>query len=177
VPELVLRLIEGPGADVPVGAEPAGFGHAQVRASGDAAVVESRSVEGDVFVNEHEIHGPRVILPGDRVRVGLAVYELREAGEPVSPPPAPPFREVPEHVLHPVPEHALVAPEPEPPPFRAEETPAAFVPPEAKESIGAPESRLLAAWRDTHVKRQTQTAAFAILAVAGLAVGIWLGFH
>jgi hypothetical protein len=109
--------------------------------------------------------------------VGLAVYELRAAGEPASPLPAPPLREVPEHVLHPVSEHALVAPEPEPPPFRAEETPAAFVPEEARESIGAPENRLLAAWRDTHVKRQTQTAAFAILAVAGLAVGIWLGFH
>lgn len=196
VAELVLHLVEGPDrrqtevaldGPVEIGTEPrlgltlsddhVSPRHASVRLSGDAAVVEDLGSGGGTFVNEQPIHGPRIILPGDHVRVGLTVLELRAAGEPARGRPAPEVPRVPEHVLRPVPDHALVPPEPEPAPFRAEETPAAFVPPEVDEAIGQPGNRLLAAWRDTHVKEQTHLAAFGLLAAAGLAVGIWLGFH
>lgn len=194
--ELVLHVLESPdrresevglGSPLEIGTDP-GLGltladdhvsmrHARVRVSGDAAVVEDLGSGGETFVNEQPIHGPRVILPGDHIRVGLTVLELRAAGEPATPRPAPEVPHVPDDVLHHVPDHALVSPEPEPPPFRAEESPAAFVPPEVDEAIGQQESRLLAAWRDTHVKQQTHIAAFGLLAAAGLAVGMWLGFH
>jgi hypothetical protein len=196
VPELVLHVVESGdhrhgevelNRSVEIGTDPelgltladdhvAGR-HALVRPSGDAAVVEDLGSGEDTFVNEQPIHGPRVILPGDQIRVGLTVLELRAAGAPPPARAAPEVPQVPDDVLHHVPDHALVSPEPEPPPFRAEESPAAFVPSEVDEAIGQPGGRLLAAWRDTHVKQQTNIAAFGLLAAAGLAVGIWLGFH
>ncbi len=196
MPELVLHIVESPdrreseialdgsveiGTDADLGLTLAddhvSGRHARVRLSGDAAVVEDLGSGGDTFVNEQPIHGPRVILPGDQIRVGLTVLELRTAGEPPPARAAPEVPQVPDGVLHHVPDHALVSPEPDPPPFRAEESPAAFVPPEVDEAIGQPGNRLLAAWRDSHVKQQTHIAAFGLLAAAGLAVGIWLGFH
>jgi predicted component of type VI protein secretion system len=196
VPELVLHIVESPdrrdneialSPPVEIGTDPelgltladdhVSGRHARVQLSGDAAVVEDLGSGGGTFVNERPIHGPRVILPGDHIRVGLTVLELRPAGEPAPVRAAPAVPHVPDDVLHHVPDHALVSPEPEPPPFRAEESPAAFVPPEVDEAIGMPGNRLLSAWRDTHVKQQTHIAAFGLLAVAGLAVGIWLGFH
>ena len=196
VADLVLHIVESPdrrdaevglSGPVEIGTDPeAGLRladdhvsgrHARVRLSGDAAVVEDLGSGAETFVNEQPIHGPRVILPGDHIRVGLTVLELRAAGEPAPVRPSPEMPQVPDHVLHPVPDHALVAPEPEPAPFRAEESPAAFVPPEVDQVIGQPGNRLLGAWRDTHVKEQTHLAAFGLLAAAGLAVGIWLGFR
>jgi predicted component of type VI protein secretion system len=197
VPELVLHILESPDrrhgevrleSPLEIGTDPelgltladdhVSLRHARVQLSGDAATVEDLGSGGGTFVNEQPVHGLRVILQGDQIRVGLTVLELRAAGEPApSRPATPAFPPVPDDMLHHVPDHALVSPEPEPPPFRAEEAPAAFVPPEVDEAIGVPGNRLLAAWRDTHVKQQTHIAAFGLLAVAGLAVGIWLGFH
>jgi Inner membrane component of T3SS, cytoplasmic domain len=200
VAELVLHIVESPhegerelaigGRTVELGgAEGLGLTlrdahvaerHARITPSGDALVVEDLGSENGTYVNEQPIHGPRVLLPGDRIRVGLTVLELQPAGEPPVRPRAP---ELPDagHVLQHVPEETLSTPEPEPealPPFRVAEEPAAFVPQAVvDETIDRPDSALLRAWRDTHVKAQTQVAAFALLAVAGLGVGLWLGFH
>ena len=147
--------------------------HARITPSDDALVLEDLGSESGTYVNEQPIHGPRVLLPGDRIRLGLTVLELRPADQPpvrTQTPDAPDAADV----LHHVPEHALSTP---PPPFRVGETPAAFVPEQIDETLGSPGSPLLKAWRDTHVKQQTQVAAFALLAVTGLGVGLWLGFH
>jgi hypothetical protein len=173
-----LEIGTDPGLGLTVADDHVSMRHARVQLSGDAAVVEDLGSSGGTFVNEQPIHGPRVILPGDRVRIGMTVLELCAAGEPAPVRATPPdFPHVPDDVLHHVPDHALVSPAPEPPPFRAEESPAAFVPPEVDMMIGPPSNKLLAAWRDAHVKEQTHIAAFGLLALAGLAVGILLGFH
>ena len=156
--ELVLRVVEpahAAGLEIRLASSPAEVGDegATIQLAGDAAMVEHRGAEDGVFVNEQPIHGPHVMLPGDRVRVGLRVYELCTPADEVSPAPAPPI-----------------------PSFRVQETPPDYVAPGADQA-DSPDSPLLKAWRDTHVKRQTHIAAFAVLAVAGLAVGLWLGFH
>jgi predicted component of type VI protein secretion system len=196
VAELVLHIVESPhegereiaieGRGVELGgAEGLGLTlhdahvaerHARITPSGDAFVVEDLGSESGTYVNEQPIHGPHVLRPGDRVRLGLTVLELQPAGKTPVRPQAPELPDA-EHVLQPVPEETLSTPEPDAP-FRVAETPAAFVPQEVvDETIDRPDSPLLRAWRDTHVKTQTQVAAFAMLAVAGLGVGLWLGFH
>ena len=154
--------------------------HARITSAGDALVVEDLGSEGGTYVNDQEIHGPRVLLPGDQIRIGLTVLELQPAGATPVRPQAPEIPDA-DHILQHVPENALSTPEPEPDapaPFRVTEEPAAFVSQAiVDETIGRPDSPLLRAWRDTHVKAQTQVAAFALLAAAGLGVGLWLGFH
>jgi predicted component of type VI protein secretion system len=152
--------------------------HARIAPAGGAFVVEDLGSETGTYVNEQAIQEPRVLLPGDRIRLGLTVLELQPTGTtPVRP--QAPERPDADHVLEHVPEATLSIPEPEPPPlFRVGETPPAFVPDAVmEETVDRPDSPLLRAWRDTHVKAQTQVAAFALLAVTGLGVGLWLGFH
>jgi FHA domain len=165
VSDLVLRVVEPAHAtdrEFPLSGEPAQIEstRALVHHTGEAAMVEDHGSEDGVFVNEQPIHGPSVIRPGDQIRIGLTVYELSTAGE-VSRTPTPSIPEVPEH---------------EAPAFLVEETAPAYVQVAADEAGETP-TPLLKAWRDTHVKRQTHIAAFAVLALAGLAVGFWLGFH
>jgi len=151
--------------------------HARIMPTAGEFVLEDLGSESGTYVNEQAIHGPRVLLPGDRIRIGLTVFELHAAGAIPSQPQAP---EVPDadHVLQHVPEEALSTPEPdEPAPFLVPEQEAAFVPQAVVDETNRPDSPLLRAWRDTHVKAQTQVAAFAMLAIAGLGVGLWLGFH
>jgi Inner membrane component of T3SS, cytoplasmic domain len=197
VAELVLHIVEGPhegeneiaiagrtvelggaeGLELTLGDAHVAERHARISPSADALVLEDLGSESGTYVNEQPVHGPYVLRPGDRIRVGLTVLELRPIGES---PGRPRMPEVPDFadVLHHVPEQALSTPEPaELPPFRVAETPAAFLPEEIDKQIGRSGSPLLKAWRDAHVKEQTQVAAFAVLAVTGLGVGLWLGFH
>jgi predicted component of type VI protein secretion system len=154
--------------------------HARIMPTAGEFVVEDLGSEGGTYVNEQAIHGPRMLLPGDRIRIGLTVLELHAAGATPSQPQAP---EVPDanHVLQHVPEETLSIADPEPgdpPPFLVPEQEAAFLPQAGgDDTMEGPDSPLLRAWRDTHVKVQTEVAAFAMLAVAGLGVGLWLGFH
>jgi predicted component of type VI protein secretion system len=154
--------------------------HARIVSTAGEFVVEDLGSENGTYVNEQPIQAPRVLLPGDRIRVGLTVLELQPAGATPIRPQAPELPDA-DHVLQHVPEEALSTPDPDPdapPPFLVAEQPAAFVPQAvADETIDRPDSPLLRAWRDTHVKVQTEVAAFALLAVAGLGVGVWLGFH
>src|SRR2546430_11131188 len=115
--ELVLVIVEGPGAGqehalggrVVAGRDPSAAipledpessrQHASITAQEGGAVVEDLGSTNGTFVGDERLSGSRVIQPGDRIRIGTTVLELRAAvvtggpppppGEP-SPPPGPP---------------------------------------------------------------------------------------
>src|SRR3954463_768899 len=162
--DLILEIVEGSeaGRQIPldsvvdVGREPnlplhldedaqVSRRHARVTAQGGQAVVEDLGSTNGTYVNDQPIHSPRPIGPGDQIRIGLTVIELRSAQQVQQRPSAvqarPQFTEVGNQVLAPVPEQQLapVAPGPPagpgagqapPPGFKAQETPPGFVPPE-----------------------------------------------
>jgi hypothetical protein len=215
---LVLEIVEGSGdgrqfrveAPVDIGREPgAGIAlesdtqvsrrHARVTPEGDRAVVEDLGSTNGTFVNDQEVHGPRFVATGDRIRVGLTVFELRTATQVAERPSAitarPPITAVDHKVLEPVPDHQLApggppprpsqyppaaapaAPAPfAPPPLRAQAAPAAYVPPLV---AGDPDARAdfeaIARLVDSRVKQQRNVALFAMLAAAALAVIIYFG--
>ena len=169
--------------------------HARVTPEDGRAWVEDLGSSNGTFVNDQPIHVPRTIVPGDRIRLGLTVLELRTAQQVAEQPsavgPAPQFAPLPRDVLRPVPEQELApvappppppppppvaGPAPGPPPFRAAETPAAYVPPEV---IGDEQARAdyeaLQRLIDTRVKQQQNIAAFALLGVSALAVVLYFG--
>jgi len=156
--------------------------HARFTVEHGAAMVEDLGSAEGTYVNELQVIGRAAIRPGDRIRLGTTIVELvtgeqagadrQRAKRPAVPQLAATMLEhVPEHELAPGRDVAAVGP------LRAPETEAAFVPsdtlaaPRAEERFGA-----LAAWTDSRVKHQTQLAAFALLAVAALAV-LLVFFH
>ena len=166
--------------------------HARVTPLEGRAWVEDLGSSNGTFVNDQPIHAPREIVPGDRVRMGLTVIELRSeqqvADMPSAVHPAPVLPPVPQDLLRPVPEEQLaaVAPPPPPPPpppptatppaFRAPETPAAYVPPEvADDDQARTDYEALQRLVDTRVKQRQNLAAFALLAVSALAVILYFG--
>jgi hypothetical protein len=202
--ELILEIVEGAeagrkatlgtpleiGRDQSTGLalddEQASRRHARVSAQGDLALLEDLGSTNGTYVNGQPIEGPRVLRPGDRIRVGLTVIELRTAEEVQRQPsavlPVPQVTQLSQGILEPAPEREL---EPGPPPdaepetapaFAVEETAPGFVPsevaddPQARSDYGAV-ARLV----DSRVKRQTHIASFALLAAAGLAVLIVFG--
>jgi pSer/pThr/pTyr-binding forkhead associated (FHA) protein len=165
--------------------------HARVTAQGGQAVVEDLGSTNGTYVNDQEVHGPRIIAPGDKIRVGLTVIELRTAQQIQARPsaviPTPQFTQVGDQVLAPVPEQQLapvapvvpagpVAAAPVAPGIKAQETPPAFVPPEVVGDAQAESDyQAIARLVDTRVKQQRNVAAFAMLATAALAVIIYFG--
>jgi predicted component of type VI protein secretion system len=165
--------------------------HARVSAQGGQAVVEDLGSTNGTYVNEQPIHAPRTIRPGDTIRIGLTVMELRSAQQvqarPSAVQPRPQFTEIGAQVLAPVPEQELapvapVAPagpiqeQPGAPGFKAQETPPAFVPPEVVGDAQAESDyKAIARLVDTRVKQQRNVAAFAMLTTAALAVIIYFG--
>src|SRR3954451_11386897 len=150
--------------------------HARVTAQGGQAVVEDLGSTNGTYVNDQPIHSPRPIGPGDKVRIGLTVIELRTAQQVQQRPSAvqaqPQFTEVGNQVLAPVPEQQL-APvaqvgaadeQPVAPGFKAQETPPGFVPPEV---VGDPQAEsdygAISRWVDVKVKQQQRIAAFAMI--------------
>jgi pSer/pThr/pTyr-binding forkhead associated (FHA) protein len=206
MPELILEIVEGEDAgrqtplDGPVEIgrdtstnfavddEQASRRHARVSAQGDVAIVEDLGSTNGTYVNGQTVEGPRVVRPGDKIRVGLTVIELRTAEDvrrqPSAVQPVPQVTRISPEVLEPVPERELEAvaePEPEPvasapPAFAIEESTPGFVPEEVSDD---PQARsdyaAVARLVDTRVKRQTQITSFALLAAAGLAVLIVFG--
>jgi pSer/pThr/pTyr-binding forkhead associated (FHA) protein len=207
MPELILEIVEGDDAGrqttlagpieigrdestgLPLDDEQASRRHARVSAQGDAAVVEDLGSTNGTYVNGQPVEGQRELRPGDRIRVGLTVIELRTAQDVQRQPsavlPVPQVTQLSQGVLEPVTEQELqpepeLAPEPQaqstPPSFLTEESAPGFVPeevaddPQARTDYGAV-ARLV----DTSVKRQTHIASFALLAAAGLAVLIVFG--
>jgi pSer/pThr/pTyr-binding forkhead associated (FHA) protein len=167
--------------------------HARVSPQGGEAVVEDLGSTNGTYLNGQPIEGERTLRPGDRLRVGLTVFELRTAADVQRQPsaviPVPQVTQLSGGVLEPVPEEELM-PEPvaeapaeaeagapsAPPAFAREASPPGFVPAEvagdeeAREDYAAV-ARLL----DSSVKRQTRIATFALLSGAGLAVIIVFG--
>ena len=202
--ELILEIVEGQDAgrqiqlegpieigrdeatDLALDDEQASRRHARVTAQGDLAIVEDLGSTNGTYVNGQPVEGPRAVRPGDKIRVGLTVIELRTAQDvqrqPSAVQPVPQVTRLSPGVLEPAPERELaIEAEPEPvatapPPFAVEETPAGFVPedvaddPQARSDYAAV-ARLV----DSRVKRQTHLASFALLAAAGLAVLIVFG--
>jgi pSer/pThr/pTyr-binding forkhead associated (FHA) protein len=209
--ELILEIVEGDDAgrqtplegSIEIGREgstglalddeQASRRHAQVTAQGDTATVEDLGSTNGTYLNGQPIEGQRTLRPGDRLRVGLTVFELRTSADVQRQPsaviPVPQLTQLSGDVLEPVPERELM-PEPVaeapaeaeavapsvPPAFARDATPPGFVPAEvagdeeAREDYAAV-ARLL----DSSVKRQTRIATFALLSGAGLAVIIVFG--
>jgi pSer/pThr/pTyr-binding forkhead associated (FHA) protein len=179
--------------------------HARIAVQGGAVVVEDLGSTNGTYVNDQPISAPRAINPGDRVRIGLTVLELRTRQQVAARPSAvnavPQLTSLGQGVLQPVPEAQLApvgeaspigpiatagvaAPPPPPqqqqapgvPGFKALETPPAFVPPEV---VGDPEAEsdygAISRWVDVKVKQQRNIAAFAMLSTAAIAVILYFG--
>lgn len=157
--------------------------HVRVTPSGDSAVVEDLASTNGTYVNGQPIHGPHQLNPGDRMRCGLTVLELRTAQQVANQPsaarPVPHITALDPHVLQPVPDEKLPPRTPATPDvasFLVKETEPGFVP---RDVIGDPEAQAdysaLARLVDQRVKRQTNIAALAVLTLAVLAVLIFFG--
>src|SRR3954468_17741923 len=55
--------------------------HARVTAQGGQAVVEDLGSTNGTYVNDQPIHAPRIVKPGDTIRIGLTVFELRSPAQ------------------------------------------------------------------------------------------------
>ena len=196
----VIEIVEGPEAgrqvdltgDLEVGRDPsAGFvlgdaqvsrRHARFRLDGDRVTIEDDGSRNGTYVNAQVVHGARRISPGDSVRLGLTVLELRTAEQVASQPsvvrPSPTSLRA--DVLQPVPAGELPAPAgqaPAMPSFLVEEEEPAFIPREVVERAAGSRSGYdeLAALVDARVKSQANVAAFAAVAVSALAVIVYFG--
>ena len=209
--ELILEIVEGDDAgrqtplegSIEIGREgstglalddeQASRRHARVAAQGDTATVEDLGSTNGTYLNGQPIEGQRTLRPGDRLRVGLTVFELRTSADVQRQPsaviPVPQLTQLSTDVLEPVPERELMpeppaAAEPDagpaqggsPPAFAVDPTTPGFVP---QEVAGDEEARedyaAVARLLDRSVKRQTNIATFALLAASGLAVIIVFG--
>jgi hypothetical protein len=166
--------------------------HARFALSGGQVTVEDLGSRNGTYVNGQVLQGARPLVPGDQVRMGLTVLELRSEAQVAAQASA--VQQMPEitaigaDVLRPATEADLAPAPPSPaepeaapgsPGLRAEEVEPAFVPDAIQrgeaEGSGREGYDSLAALVDSRVKRQTNVAAFALLAIAALAVIIYLG--
>jgi pSer/pThr/pTyr-binding forkhead associated (FHA) protein len=211
--ELLLEIVEGQGAAtqiplttaIELGRDPAlpnalddsqvSRRHARISPSGGGATIEDLGSTNGTYVNDQPVQGTQQLNPGDRVRVGLTVLELRtreEAaarGSAVSPMPR--LTRVGAEVLRPA-SGAELAPvradQADVPGLMTEESEPAFIQASAvgvglgNQGAGSPpppagpqDPDVIARLIDTRVKRQTGIAAFALLAAAALAVAIFFG--
>jgi pSer/pThr/pTyr-binding forkhead associated (FHA) protein len=222
--DLILEIVEGTeaGRQIPldsvvdVGREPSlplhldedtqvSRRHARIAAQGGQVVVEDLGSTNGTYVNDQPISSPRTLNPGDKVRIGLTVLELRTRQQVAARPSAvqvrPQLTAIDNNVLQPVPENQLApvgnvspvgpiataAPAPPPPAaapaqqaapggFKALETPPAFVPPEVVGDAQAESDYgAISRWVDVSVKAQRNRAAFAMLSAAAMAVIIYFG--
>ena len=147
--------------------------------------IEDDGSRNGTYVNAQVVHGARRLSPGDSVRLGLTVLELRTAeqvaAEPSAVRPRPQITSLSGEVLRPVPEAELSAVAVQAPAgipsFLAEEEEPAFIPRELVERAAGSRSGYdeLAALVDARVKRQANVAAFAAVAVSALAVIVYFG--
>src|SRR3954452_18710274 len=150
---LVLEIVEGPeagrqlplGSAIEIGRDP-GDGlaildpeisrrHARIEPGGDGATVTDLGSTNGTYVNDQPIEAPRTLRPGDRIRVGTTVVELRSDAQVAAQPSAVvAMPQVPaaEAVLEPVPERELSGAFEAPaiPGLRREQTPPGYVPAE-----------------------------------------------
>jgi pSer/pThr/pTyr-binding forkhead associated (FHA) protein len=222
--DLILEIVEGSEAGrqlpldsvVDVGREPSlplhldedtqvSRRHARISAQGGQVVVEDLGSTNGTYVNDQPISSPRALSPGDKVRIGLTVLELRTRQQVAARPSAVQVRPqltavgndvlqyVPDNQLAPVPnispqgpiQTAAPAP-PQPaapqqaapgaPGFKALETPPGFVPPDV---VGDPQAEsdygAIARWVDVKVKTQQKVAVFAMISAGAIAVIVYFG--
>jgi pSer/pThr/pTyr-binding forkhead associated (FHA) protein len=197
VAELILEIVEGEdagrqtplegsieiGRDASTGLalddDQASRRHARVSAQGEQAMVEDLGSTNGTYLNGQPIEGRRTLRPGDRLRVGLTVFELRTAADVQRQPsaviPVPQFTELSEAEAGPA-EGAEEQVPGAPPAFLTDESAPGFVPPEvADDDEARTDYGAVARLVDSSVKRQTHIASFALLAAAGLAVLIVFG--
>jgi pSer/pThr/pTyr-binding forkhead associated (FHA) protein len=201
--DLILEIVEGneqgrqlplqqplevgrdPSVGLPLEDEQVSRKHARLEPAGTGAKVEDLGSTNGTYVNDQPLVGPRELVPGDRVRVGLTVLQLRSreqvAAQPSAVRPMPQITQLGGDVLQPVPEQELqppLAPAPGVPTFAVEESEPAFVPrqliedPDAQSDFNA-----LARLVDKRVKRQTSIATFALLSAAAIAVALFFGLR
>jgi pSer/pThr/pTyr-binding forkhead associated (FHA) protein len=146
--------------------------------------VEDIGSTNGTYVNDQPISGVRELGPGDRVRVGLTVLELRSrdqvAAQPSAARPVPDITRLGHDVLQPAQDRELQAPVAASgaPAFAVEGSEPAFVPPQVREDPQAQQDYgALARLVDTHVKQQTNIAVFALLSLSGLAVLLFFGLR
>ena len=204
--ELILEIVEGsstgrqiavsgpvelgrdPQLDAALADDQVSRRHARVMPSPGGVVIEDLDSLNGTYVNDQVVEAPQRLGPGDRVRVGLTVLELRTI-EQVSVQraaidPAPEITVLGRDVLEVVPEEQLAPIQHDAPHlagFLAEETEPAYIRPgAARGDSRAPARRAqnpedVARLFDVRVKQQTNVAAFAILAIAALAVLLYFG--
>jgi predicted component of type VI protein secretion system len=222
--DLILEIVEGPEAGrqlpldsvVDIGREPSlplhldqdtqvSRRHARIALQGGQVVVEDLGSTNGTYVNDQPISSPRSLNPGDKVRIGLTVLELRTRQQVAARPSAVQVRpqltavgndvlvQVPDAQLAPVgnvsPQGPIQTAAPAPPPapvaqqapgapggFKAQQTPPAFVPPEVVGDAQAESDYgAISRWVDVQVKQQRNIAAFAMLSAAAIAVIIYFG--
>ncbi len=159
--DLILEIVEGPeaGQQLPLtqaveagrsadagltlSDDQASRHHARLEPSGGGAVVTDLDSSNGTYVNEQPISGrPRRCAPGDRVRIGLSVLELRDRAAVAAQPSA--VRQL--------------------PPFAAPGAEGLGVAAASNTAAVGDDYAALAALVDTNVKRQTGVATFALLA-------------
>jgi pSer/pThr/pTyr-binding forkhead associated (FHA) protein len=90
--------------------------HARIAPQNGVAVVEDLGSTNGTFVNDQPIHSPRPLSPGDQIRIGLTVLEVRSRQQvqqrPSAVQPRPQLTSVNENVLAPVPDAQLGGPAP-----------------------------------------------------------------
>jgi pSer/pThr/pTyr-binding forkhead associated (FHA) protein len=219
--DLILEIVEGSEAGrqlpldsvVDIGREPSlplhldqdtqvSRRHARIAQQGGQVVVEDLGSTNGTYVNDQPISAPRSLNPGDKVRIGLTVLELRTRQQVAARPSAVQVRpqltavgndvllQVPEAQLAPVGNVAPAGPiqtaQPAPPPppqqqaggpgFKAQETPPAFVPPEVLGDAQAESDYgAISRWVDVKVKQQQKIAVFAMISAGAIAVIIYFG--
>lgn len=198
--ELILEIVEGDEAGrqatltgaveigrdastaLPLEDEQVSRRHARVSVQGDLGLVEDLGSTNGTYVNGQPIEGPRALRPGDRIRVGLTVLELRTAQDVQRQPsavlPVPQVTRLSREVLEPMPQEELPPPPAAAaaPAFAAEETAPGFVPPEVAEDAQArSDYGAVARLVDSRVKHRTNIAVFGLLGAAGLAVLVVFG--
>ena len=193
---LVLEIVEGSdrGREVPVDRElQVGRGdvelalddvqvsrhHARITPTADGILLRDLGSTNGTYVNDQPVQGNRSIQAGDLIRFGLTVVELRAAGMSSGVRASPDVTAVGVGVLQPATDIELAPPPPRQasmPSFLVEESEPAFVPRQLLgDADAASDYGALARLVDSRVKHQTTVAAFAVLALGGLAVLIFFG--
>jgi predicted component of type VI protein secretion system len=193
VSELSLEIVEGPeaGRQVPLG-EPLVIGrsqdaqvvladdqvsrkHARVSPHGAQAVVEDLGSSNGTWLNGNELHMPATLAPGDELRVGVTVLELRSLAQIAAQPSA--VRPVPPAIAAEAPAPPQAAPPLTPPPVPAGAPPPApgfaatpLAQPGAPQAPGPELAQLL----DVRTKRRAQLAPLAIFVLVVLALLVYL---
>lgn len=174
------------GADILVADPETSRRHAQIELGPEGPSVEDLQSRNGTYVNDQIVHGRRRLEQGDQIRAGLNVFELRTqeqvAARPSAVGPRPDITRVGPDVLQPASTRGMPARADAVPglaEFMVEESEPAFVSEEVVKGLSSQPGgyEALTSLVDARVKRQTSVAAFALLAIAALAVIIYFGIR